>query len=112
MSGNRKVDGFTELIERIDEKVCDDCGSAWCELLRDCRSRLLSQLERVAALEAMIIEVYNQAGNESSPSRRHALTPEIRDKMRDYLKSIGYWQRALLRDSTDHIRDQTNNGDL
>lgn len=36
----------------------------------------------------LLQEVWRQAGNDAPAGRRHALTGELRDNIRDYLKSI------------------------
>lgn len=38
---------------------------------------------RAAELEGMLREVYSQCGNHAPADRRHALTPAIRDRIRD-----------------------------
>jgi len=65
---------------------------------RDAAIRERDELNaRVAELQAasgggegeavrLLREVYVQAGNEASPNRRHALTPRLRDDIRDFLQ--------------------------
>lgn len=36
-------------------------------------------------LSEMLAEVYSQCGNHRPPEKRHALTPNIRDRIRDWL---------------------------
>ena len=36
-------------------------------------------------LSGMLAEVYSQCGNHRPPEKRHALTPDIRDRIRDWL---------------------------
>ena len=36
---------------------------------------------------ALLREVYDQAGNSAPPQRRHALTPALRDRIRDFIYS-------------------------
>lgn len=36
-------------------------------------------------LSEMLSEVYSQCGNHRPPEKRHALTPNIRDRIRDWL---------------------------
>lgn len=43
--------------------------------------------ERLAAAERLLIETYKQAGNSAPAERRHALTAQLRDNMRDYIKA-------------------------
>lgn len=50
---------------------------------------LLSRLEEangyIDKLEGLLREVYSQAGNGAPAERRHALTPGLRDDIRDVL---------------------------
>lgn len=36
-------------------------------------------------LSEMLSEVYSQCGNHAAPNKRHALTPKIRDEIRNWL---------------------------
>lgn len=42
----------------------------------------LEMIARIRALEALLQEVYKQAGNAAPAERRHALTPGLRDSIR------------------------------
>lgn len=42
----------------------------------------LEMIARLRALEALLAEVYKQAGNGAPAERRHALTPGLRDSIR------------------------------
>lgn len=42
----------------------------------------LEMIARLRCLEALLAEVYRQAGNSAPAERRHALTPGLRDSIR------------------------------
>lgn len=45
-----------------------------------------AKFRALATATSLLEEVYRQAGNSAPAERRHALTPDIRDRIRDYLK--------------------------
>lgn len=47
----------------------------------------------IQQLQALLGRVYREAGNESPEHRRHALTGGLRDDIRDYLKTIGFFKQ-------------------
>lgn len=63
------------------EKLCDEQAARIAELERE-NAALREQL---ATADALLRSVYLQAGNGAPPSRRHALTPQVRDDMRDFI---------------------------
>jgi hypothetical protein len=50
----------------------------------------------IEQLQALLGRVYREAGNEAPPHRRHALTPGLRDDIRDYLKTTNYFNRPAI----------------
>lgn len=45
-------------------------------------------------LQELLKRVYSEVGNEAPEKRRHAMTPGLRDDIRDYLKSIGHFDQS------------------
>lgn len=58
------------------------------------------QAQRDAAVERLV-EVYSQCGNEAPAERRHALTPGIRDSIRDFLMTIKAWPKSATLPATE-----------
>jgi hypothetical protein len=57
-------------------------GRAGSTRLENWRSPVLSDAEQ------MLVDVYSQVGNHRPAERRHALTPGVRDRIRDYLRTL------------------------
>lgn len=73
----RMQDEILNAPSHIEPQPCEACAALRAE--RD-------------ELRVLVAEVYAQAGNAAPPDRRHALTPNIRDRMRTYLNGIGFWK--------------------
>jgi len=47
----------------------------------------------IKQLQSLLGRVYRECGNEAPAVRRHALTPGLRDDIRDYLKTTGFFEQ-------------------
>ena len=118
------------LIERIDARY--ETGESLQILLDDCRDELAKQAERVKALEGLVEFFYGQMYMTSpkmngqhtyrfrsggwpmthciGPTAEAAVEAAMKEIERDKQEQIEL--TAVLMDSPDPIRDQTNNDDL
>jgi len=56
--------------------------------LGSCKVTITPDISPLKEALELLCEVYRQAGNEAGTVKRHALTPGLRDNIRDFLKSF------------------------
>lgn len=51
--------------------------------------------QHYSTADVLLAAVYDQCGNHRRPERRHALTSELRDSIRDYLYCAHRWKQSF-----------------
>lgn len=74
----------------VEKKTMSTESTTPCGCYASLVNRLRGDLNEEAAkaiehLSELLVEVYSQCGNHRPPAKRHALTPNIRDRIRDWL---------------------------
>lgn len=60
----------------------------------ECAHAIAEGLCEIKQCRALLGRVYEQFGNHLSAEKRHRMTPGLRDDIRDYLKTTGYFNRS------------------